>query len=183
MLHKVTKKQFNAKTCFVCGLDNHSGLHARYYELDGKEVIAVIKPDEMHQSYPNRMHGGIITAILDETIGRAILIENDSDIWGVTIEFTTRYRKPVPLDVELRAIGRIVKNANRGFEGSGELLLPDGNVAAEGYGRYMKIPLGKITDAKEKDNWKMTPEEDDPIEFVLPERRAEAHQDIRRSSF
>ena len=171
MRHIVTRKQFNAKMCFVCGLENSSGLHARYYELDSRQVVAVIKPHDLHQSYPNRMHGGIITAILDETIGRAIMIEGDG-AWGVTVEFNTRYRKPVPLDVELRAVGRITKSAPRGFEGAGELLLPDGAVAAEGFGRYMRVPLDRITDASEADNWVVAREPDDPADFELPERGA-----------
>jgi acyl-coenzyme A thioesterase PaaI-like protein len=169
MRHSVTKKQFNARMCFVCGLDNSSGLHARYYELDSAQVVAVVKPHDIHQSYPNRMHGGIITAILDETIGRAVMIEGDV-AWGVTVEFTTRYRKPVPLDVELRALGRIAKSSPRGFEGTGELLLPDGTVAAEGFGRYMRIPLDRITDASETDNWITEPEPEDPADFDLPDR-------------
>lgn len=171
MRHEVIKKQFNARMCFVCGLENASGLHARYYEVDGGQVVAVIRPHDQHQSYPNRMHGGIIAAILDETIGRAVMIEGDG-AWGVTVEFNARYRKPVPLDVELRAVGRIEKSGARGFEGTGELLLPDGTVAAEGRGRYMRVPLDRITDASETDNWAVTPEPDDPAEFDLPERGA-----------
>ena len=31
-------------------------------------------------------------------------------------------------------------------QGTGELLLPGGTVAAEGYGKYIKMPLNKIAD-------------------------------------
>jgi len=37
-----------------------------------------------HQGYPNHMHGGMISAVLDETLGRAVQIY-DTGIWGVTI--------------------------------------------------------------------------------------------------
>ena len=40
---------------------------------------------EEHQSYPGRLHGGISSTILDETIGRAILLLQP-DVWGVTVE-------------------------------------------------------------------------------------------------
>jgi acyl-coenzyme A thioesterase PaaI-like protein len=53
-------------------------------------------------------------------------------LWGVTAEFTTRFKKPVPLGVELRVVGRVVKQEARVFVGSGEILLPDGDVGATG---------------------------------------------------
>jgi hypothetical protein len=68
------------------------------------------------------------------------------DIWGVTTEFTTRFRKPIPLNTELRVVGRIVKEEGRLFEGTGEILLPGGDIAASGFGRYLKLPLKKIAD-------------------------------------
>ena len=40
----------------------------------------------------------------------------------------------------------MTKDSSRFFEGSGELLLADGTVAAEGHGRYLKAPLEKMAD-------------------------------------
>ncbi|GAJ01339.1 unnamed protein product [marine sediment metagenome] len=88
MSYIVKGKQENSKMCLVCGLKNPFGLRSSFYELDNDELLAVFKPMEEHQSYPGRLHGGIATAVLDETIGRAIMIKH-RDIWGVTIEFTT----------------------------------------------------------------------------------------------
>ena len=81
--------------------------------------------------------------ILDETIGRAINV-SDTQTWGVTVEFTVKFRKPVPLDGEVKAVGRIIRDSSRMFEGTGEIILEDGTVAAEGRGRYMKLPLQDI---------------------------------------
>ena len=80
---------------------------------------------EEHQSYPGRLHGGISSTILDETIGRAILLLQPG-AWGVTVEFNVRFRKPVPLDEEVRCVARITRDASRLFEGTGEILLADG---------------------------------------------------------
>jgi uncharacterized protein (TIGR00369 family) len=135
MRYKVIGKQPNSKMCLVCGLKNPYGLKTFFYELENDELMAACSPMEEHQSYPNLLHGGITTALLDETIGRAILIKSQGEVWGVTLEFTTRYKKPIPLDGELRVIGRITKMGKRVFEGTGELLLPDGEIAAEGNGK------------------------------------------------
>lgn len=167
MRYRVKAKQANSKMCLVCGLKNPFGLHSSFYELDNDELLAVFKPMEEHQSYPGRLHGGIATAILDETIGRAILMKNQ-DVWGVTIKFTTRYRKPVPLDEEIRVIGRIVNETSRYFEGTGEILLKDGSLAIEGRGKFIKLPLEKIADFDfDEQEWRVMPSPDDPeyIEF------------------
>ena len=167
MRYRVKAKQENTKMCLVCGLKNPFGLRSSFYELDNEELLAVFKPMEEHQSYPGRLHGGISTAILDETIGRAIMIKSQY-LWGVTIEFTTRYRKPVDLTEEIRVIGRITKVANRYFEGTGEILQMDGSVAVEGRGKYLKLPLEKIADFDfEEQEWKVVPSDDDPEEVEI----------------
>lgn len=137
--------------CLVCGADNPFGLHARFYELEDGELLGVFTTSLEHQSYPGRLHGGISSAILDETIGRAILIAHP-DVWGVTAEFTVRYRAPVPLSEEVRAVARITRDTSRLFEGSGELLLDDGTVAVEARGKYVKMGLGDIAPQMSRDS-------------------------------
>jgi acyl-coenzyme A thioesterase PaaI-like protein len=163
MRYTVKAKQPNSKMCLVCGLKNQFGLRSFFYELGNGDLLAIFKPMEEHQSYPGRLHGGIATAILDETIGRAIMIKHAGDIWGVTLEFTTRYKQPIPLTEELRVIGRVTKETNRHFEGSGEILLPDGAIAAEGRGKFLKMPIEKIADFDfEAQEWRVTPSKRDP---------------------
>jgi acyl-coenzyme A thioesterase PaaI-like protein len=166
MRHAVTKKQQNSKMCLVCGLKNPYGLRASFYEMDNQELVALIRPRDEHQSYPGRLHGGLTTALLDETIGRAIMMKHPEVMWGVTVDFQTRFRKPVPLDVELRVIGRITSDNSRFFEGTGEILLPDGDIAATGYGKYIKLPLEKISDFDhEEQEWRVVSSASDPIEI------------------
>jgi uncharacterized protein (TIGR00369 family) len=129
----------------VCGVDNVAGFRARFFELDGGELAGVFQPREEHQGYPGRLHGGLASAILDETIGRAINVA-DTHTWGVTAEFTVRFRKPVPLDRQVRAIGRITRDGSRVFEGTGEIVLDDGTVAVEAHGKYVKLPIEGIAD-------------------------------------
>jgi len=145
MSHKIKNSQHISKNCLVCGVDNDFGLKTRFYETENDELIAVFKPLAEHQSYPNVMHGGISATILDEVIGRAIMMTTDSATFGVTIELNVRYKKPVPLGTELKAVSRITKDRGRIFEGTGELYLPNGEVAVEAEGKYMKRRLDQIT--------------------------------------
>ena len=168
MLHKIIGKQPNSRMCLVCGLKNPFGLHTSFFELDNKELLAVFEPREEHQSYPGRLHGGIISTILDETIGRAIMVHSETEVWGVTVDLQVRFKKPVPLDEELRILSRITKNSSRVFEGTGELLLADGTVAAEAHGKYLKIPLEKIADFDvDHQEWKVVEMPNDPKEVEI----------------
>jgi acyl-coenzyme A thioesterase PaaI-like protein len=124
--------------------------------------MAIFKPLEGHQSYPGRLHGGVAASILDETIGRAINIKHEG-IWGVTVELNVQYKKPIPLDQELKVVGRITRDTSRIFEGTGEVLL-DGEVAATAFGKYIKLPIEKIADFGDQDEWKVSYFESDPKE-------------------
>jgi uncharacterized protein (TIGR00369 family) len=166
MKRKVTGKQQNSRMCFVCGLKNPAGLQAAFYEIEGGELMAIFTARDEHQSYPGRLHGGISATILDETIGRAIMIRSHGEVWGVTVEFTMRFKKPVPTGSPVRVIGRIVKEGSRIFEGTGEILLEDGSVAVEGTGRYIKMPIEKIADFdRDAQEWKIVASEEDPVEL------------------
>jgi len=168
MKYAVNKKQQNSKSCMVCGLQNDFGLHASFYELDNDEVLAVFIPREQHQSYPGRLHGGISSTILDETIGRALMISQPEQ-FGVTVEISVRFKKPVPIDEELRVTGRITVDSKRFYEGTGEIILADGTVAVEGHGKYLKMPLAEIAEYDDEDekNWQVVERPDDPEFFEI----------------
>ncbi len=103
---------------------------------------------------------------MDETIGRAIMIRNSHDIWGVTIDFSMRFKKPVPLQDEVRVLARVTRDSKRIFEGSGEIILADGTHAIEAKGKYMKMDTGNITEADFVDEaWEVMPDPEDPKSF------------------
>ena len=146
MRREIRSAQNVSRMCLVCGVDNETGLKARFFVLDNGELAGVFDPREEHQGYPGRVHGGVVAAILDETIGRAINVA-ETETWGVTVEFTVRFRRPVPLDREVKAVGRITRDSRRIFEGTGEIVLADGSVAAEAHGKYLKMPIEDIATA------------------------------------
>ena len=148
---KVIKKQTNSKMCLICGIENEAGLKASFYEMEDKTVVTIFDYKEYHQSYPGRAHGGMITCMLDELIGRAIWID-EPQTWGVTISLQIKFRKPTPLNQKLKAVGRIIKNNSRIFVGTGELYDMDGNLLAEAEATYMKLSASQITDEQHHDD-------------------------------
>ncbi len=172
-------KQPNSYYCFVCGVKNVAGVHVNFYEdvnAEGKpEIVARFTGRPEHQGYPDRMHGGVSAGILDETMGRGINYQEGEQpvTWGVTAELHIRYRKPVPLGVELTARGRIVRDIHWVFEGAGEIYLPDGTVAIEASGKYVKLKLGDIAEADPGDlGWRVYGEDHEPASLTSPHMHA-----------
>lgn len=141
---KVTKKQFNTRKCFICGMENERGVKAPFYEMEDKSVVRYVTFDELHQSYPGRVHGGIISAMLDEVAGRA-LWTLEPEAWAVTGSLNVRFFKPTPYGKQLKAVGRVTKNTSRGYVGVAELF--DGKtLLARSEGTYFKLPAKTIAD-------------------------------------
>jgi len=157
MKYKVLGKQNNSSMCFVCGMSNTAGLRAKFYNClspAGEPVLlGIIKPLDEHQSYPNRMHGGVSAAILDEAVGRALWVTSPG-IWGVTMELTTRYRRPVPLDVPLYIECKITKVTHRGFDGEGRIFTATEPACVTASARYMILPVEQISEEMiNHENW------------------------------
>ena len=140
---KVLKKQYGSHDCLVCGMDNELGLKTQFYEMEKGIVVGVLEGKKEHQSYPNRMHGGVISALIDETIGRAIWITSP-EMLGVTTHLNITYRKMVPLNETLYVIGKIEKENKRIFEGRGIIVNMKHEILAEGSAVYFKLPFDKM---------------------------------------
>jgi acyl-coenzyme A thioesterase PaaI-like protein len=167
MKEKITRKQPNSKKCFVCGVDNNFGLKSSFYEMESKKLVGVFTPEDEHQGYPGRLHGGIASAILDETMGRALMIDEEN-IWGVTIDLSLRFKKPLPLNEEIKVIAWVTSNSSRLYEAAAEIRLTNGEIAMTAKGKYMKLPLEKITQADDLiDNWKVVYSENEPMEIEI----------------
>lgn len=170
MRQKVVRKQHISKMCFVCGEKNGFGLHSSFYETDQKELVALIKPSEEHQGYPGRMHGGIAATILDETIARSINAGRNEQLWGVTLELKTRFRKPIPIGEQLKVLGRVTLEGSRSFEGTGEIILPGGEIAVTAEGKYLKVDINRIAGGSRlsEEDWFISESSDDPTDVDIP---------------
>ena len=140
---KVLRTQKNSKNCIICGMDNPFGVKAPFYVLDDNSVASEFMFLPEHQSYPDRTHGGMISTMLDEIMGRALWI-NEPEIFGVTTTLNITYRKPVPYGVKIKARGYLTHNSKIGFSAKGEIYDLDGNLLAEANARYLKIAFNRV---------------------------------------
>ena len=133
--------QPNSLSCFLCGKDNPVSLKVKWlnnYEKNQIETTVII-PHELC-GYKGTAHGGIVAALLDETAGRAVMLNNDFDHLMVTMKLQTTYKKPTPTGVAVKVIGRVTKDSGTRATVEGEMILPDGTVCATCNALLFKIP-------------------------------------------
>ena len=150
------EKQPNSRMCFVCGIENSIGLKLKFYSDDKGRCVVRFRPREEHQGFHGQLHGGIITTLLDETMGRVLVPQN---VWAMTGRLEIKFAKPVPLDQELTIVGEVTRDRSRAYEARGEIRLPDGTVLVRGSGMYVRIAAEVIEQAEaELGFWQVVPD-------------------------
>jgi acyl-coenzyme A thioesterase PaaI-like protein len=143
----VPRRQPGSALCFVCGTENPHGLGVAFYD-DGHTVSAELSPAEHHQGWPGVLHGGIISAVLDETIARVAFLH---DRWVHTARLVVRFVKPAPLGQVLRATGELARDARLLMEMRGKLVLAStGELLAEATGTFVPLPPETRADLAQK---------------------------------
>lgn len=140
---KILSKQRNSRMCVICGLDNPFGVRAPFYNMEDGSVMTAFQFREEHQSYPGRVHGGLIAAMLDELGLRACWCQSE-DTWGVTTSIEVKYRKPVPYAVPLFGRSRVERESSRFLRVSAAILNTAGEVLAQAEVNYIKLDITQI---------------------------------------
>jgi|SRR5687767_2849199 len=126
--------------CFACGRQNPSGLQLDY-DVSRDRATARYTGTRKHQGYDGALHGGVVTALLDETMGWAFFHRG---IWGVTGRITVTFKEPVPTGEELIVSGWVARERSRAIETKGELVrASDGAVLAEAEAMFLRMPADR----------------------------------------
>ena len=151
------QKQKNSRGCFLCGLENEFSLKMKWYEDYQTQQIrsTVIVPNHFN-GYPGVVHGGIVSAILDETAGRSVMLTSGEDALMVALKLEVTFRRPTPTDTPLTVIGWVIKQTASRAQVAGEIRLPDGTLTAECKATVVPPPQ-EILDKweNEKPYWKV----------------------------
>ncbi|MEJ2637592.1 MAG: PaaI family thioesterase [Calditrichia bacterium] len=125
--------------CMVCGVRdvNPAAMQVRFY-WDGEKIDTRVHPDAIYNGYDGILHGGVITALLDEAMGWAAAVERKC--YFVTGEINVRFLKPVLTKQALRLVCRCVEHRARYSISVGELEDESGQVLARGEGKFFEIP-------------------------------------------
>ncbi len=124
-----------ARWCYACGDLNPIGLHM-HFRMDGEWAVAPFTARREHQGYPGFVHGGIVSALLDEAMGWATY---GRGVWAVTGKMEMRFRAIVPIDEELEVRGRITRDRGRTLEVMAEVRDAAGALLAEASGLFFRV--------------------------------------------
>jgi uncharacterized protein (TIGR00369 family) len=104
------------------------------------ELTAEVMLGTEHEGGPDVAHGGVVSAILDEALGHAVMSHG---VLVVTSMRTIDFLKPVPIGVPLAARARIVSQEGRRWKVEGEIVVAGSNGSlARGHGVWVAVPDG-----------------------------------------
>ena len=127
-------------------------------DLEAEQVRCVVTIPDEFQGYPGVAHGGILSAVLDETAGRSVLLHGSDEDLMATLRLTVRYRAPTPTGVPLTVVGWLTRKGGVGARAAGEIRLPDGTVTADCECVLADVPT-EFTERweEEKQHWRVDP--------------------------
>ena len=127
--------------CYVCGKDNPLGLRV-IFRAEGGVVTADFTADDARQGYPGRVHGGVLCALLDETMGWTPTLATRR--MCVTTELTVRFVKPAPAGKLLRVTARCVDSERRLYATEGDIrVVGTDEIVARAKGTYAPLSEGE----------------------------------------
>ncbi|MBD5530330.1 MAG: PaaI family thioesterase [Lachnospiraceae bacterium] len=141
---KVVSKQRNSRMCFICGMDNPMGMKAQFYNMEDGSVMTLFRYKEEHQSFPQRVHGGLAATMLDELGFRALWAQQGEGTFGVTMSMEVKYRKPVPYQEELVGRGIVIKDTPKFSVMKSEIYSRNGILLVNADVTYIKLDVDKI---------------------------------------
>jgi acyl-coenzyme A thioesterase PaaI-like protein len=98
-------------------------------------VVARGSFDAAYEGPPGYVHGGWVALAFDEALGMATIAAGHP---GMTARLTVRYRRPTPLDVQVRLVARTERVDGRRITTRGTLFVDD-VVTAEAEGVFVRL--------------------------------------------
>ena len=126
-------------SCFGCGTTNSASLGVVLSSTpDRAEGRVRFGPDT--EGAPGLVHGGLLATFADEVMGN---VPHGGNAVRVTAEMTIRYRRPTPVDTELRCRARLAQTTGRRFCVHAVITPADDDttVLAEADATYVLLPL------------------------------------------
>ena len=144
---RVIRRQALTTNSIVCGTENPASVGCIFYELEDGEVAARFTPGIWHEGHTGVMHGGLISSVLDEVMGRSNRIYNEATgefrAPYVTGEITVRFLQPILIGENMIAYGRVEREEGRKRFISAEVVDEAGNVRAVAASTFFRVDVGE----------------------------------------
>jgi uncharacterized protein (TIGR00369 family) len=124
-------------SCFVCGDSNPKGLNAKF-TVDAEGRVRLEKViDHAFEGYGGHVHGGVLTALLDETAAWAVI--HSLGRMCTTIQLTVTFRQPVPGGSKVIVVGEVTGRKGRFHLARSEMRDAEGRLLTTAEGRFMAM--------------------------------------------
>jgi acyl-coenzyme A thioesterase PaaI-like protein len=138
--------QPNSRNCFVCGIQNPYGLRLKFYQSGPGEVAAETSLPPHFQGFPGIVHGGIVTALLDEALGRAHMgVDPGETRFVYTARIEVRFRRTVPIGEPIHLHGRVEKERSSSILATASITNTSGEILAEAEGLLVDVPAEMLS--------------------------------------
>jgi uncharacterized protein (TIGR00369 family) len=124
----------NYPHCFVCGDKNKIGLKVAFFFDEGK-AKAQYTPTREFEGYKDILHGGILSALLDEVMIYSIIAQG---IITVTVQMEVKFKKPAKIGETLFLEGQITEDKGKILFTKGKIFKQNGTIIAESKGKFFR---------------------------------------------
>jgi uncharacterized protein (TIGR00369 family) len=168
------KTNFNQPTylptydkCYVCGQNHPRGLRVRFFVGDEGQVHAHFEPDHSQTGYENIVHGGVISALLDEILGWPIALQTRRMCF--TGELTVRFLQPMIAGGTYLATAYPGTEQGKYWQGKGDIRDETGQIYVKAWGKYFFLPGEQAADVAAKLTY-----QDDDLKIFRDKHQSEA---------
>jgi len=127
--------------CFGCCPDNPHGLRLEFWQ-DEQDVVAFWQPQASFQGWGDIVHGGVLTALIDEVSSWAVLITCNRP--GVTSRLEIKFIKPISILQRLVTVrSRVQENKRNLAVVEAEIYNSAGEKCTQGRAVFFTFPPEK----------------------------------------
>lgn len=126
--------------CFGCGAQNRTGMRLRFFVDERGSVVSHLRLARRFQGPHGFVHGGVIAAVLDEAMSKAIhATAHGASIMALTRKMETEYLRPTPLGNTLVLRGWQERLEGRKHFCTSTLHDAEGSLLARGHALFIAI--------------------------------------------
>lgn len=126
-------REYEGENCFVCGKANPFGLKLRF-RLEEGMIKSEFTPKDHHQGYDGIVHGGILSAILDDAMANCLYLRGVKPFTG---KLEIRFRRPIKVGTKLLVFSKLAIERKNYARATSWLQTENGEIMVEADGLYV----------------------------------------------
>lgn len=122
--------------CFACGKGNKDGMQLDFTLLQDGRIRTEFIPPKKFQGFQDILHGGIMAALLDETMIHLAFAKGQK---VVTARIDIKLRNPAKIGEKIIVTSKLLSDLGRRIELAAEAKTADGKLLAEGRATMVRV--------------------------------------------